>query len=60
MTFAFSDRHVEEYRTQGYTVFRQILPPGLVADLRRVCDQAIENARAEGRKTLLDRDVPSS
>jgi len=35
MTFAFSDRHVEEYRTQGYTVFRQILPPGLVADLRR-------------------------
>ena len=28
--------------------------------VRRVCDQAIENARAEGRKTLLDRDVPSS
>lgn len=47
MTFAFSDRHVEEYRTQGYTVFRQILPPGLVADLRRVCDQARVLARKE-------------
>ena len=47
MTFAFSDRHIEEYRSQGYTVFRQILPPGLVADLRRVCDQARTLARKE-------------
>ena len=26
MAFAFSDRHIDDYRTQGYTVFRQILP----------------------------------
>lgn len=26
--------------------------------LRRVCDEAIENARREGRRTVLDRDVP--
>ena len=26
--------------------------------LRGVCDQAIENARLEGRRTVLDRDVP--
>ena len=31
---------VEEIRTQGYTVFRQILPLSLVGDLRRVSDAA--------------------
>jgi hypothetical protein len=28
--------------------------------VRRVCDQAIANARREGRQTVLDRDVPES
>ena len=41
MPFAFSDHHIDEYRTQGYTVFRQLLPPSLVADLRRVCDETV-------------------
>ena len=45
MAFAFSDRHIEEYRTQGFTVFRQILPPSLVADLRKVCNDARDLAR---------------
>ena len=27
--------------------------------LESVCDKAIENAKADGRKTVLDRDVPS-
>lgn len=27
--------------------------------LRSIADQAIENARADGRKTVLDRDIPS-
>jgi histone H3/H4 len=26
--------------------------------LRSLCDQAIENARSDGRKTVLDRDIP--
>jgi histone H3/H4 len=26
--------------------------------VRRACDRAIENARSEGRKTVLDRDIP--
>ena len=26
--------------------------------LRTLCDQAIENARGDGRKTVLDRDFP--
>ena len=47
MAFAFSDRHIEEYRMWGFTVFRQILPSSLVADLRRVCDQARDLARKE-------------
>lgn len=45
MSFQFSDRHIDQYHTQGYTVFEQILPPSLIADLRRVCDQARDLAR---------------
>ena len=26
--------------------------------LRRMCDEAIESARSDGRKTILDRDIP--
>jgi histone H3/H4 len=37
---------------------------GSVADvlserLRSLCDRAIENARKDGRKTVMDRDVPA-
>ena len=28
----------------------------LSEDIRRMCDRAIENARNEGRKTVMDRD----
>jgi len=45
MPFQFSDHHIDEYQTQGYTVFRSILPPSLIADLRRVTDRAREMAR---------------
>jgi hypothetical protein len=31
--------------------------PVLSDYLRRLCDQAIENAKSDGRKTVLDRDV---
>ena len=48
MAFAFSDRHIDEYRTRGYIVFRQILPPSLIADLRRVCGEARDLARRQG------------
>ncbi len=27
--------------------------------VRRLCNQAIENARKDGRKTVMDRDLPS-
>lgn len=34
---------------------------GPLSDLvRRICDEAIENARRDGRRTLLDRDIPRS
>ena len=45
MPYTFSDSHIETYHTLGYTVFRQILPPSLIIDLRRVCDKAVEIAR---------------
>ena len=47
MTFAFSDQHIDEYHTRGYTVFRHIVPPSLIADLRRTTDRARELAREE-------------
>jgi hypothetical protein len=41
----------------GYNTSDRVLEP-LSEIVRRVCDQAIENARRDGRMTLLDRDIP--
>ncbi len=40
MSEPITDQHVDEYLTQGFTVFRRILPTSLIADLRRVADDA--------------------
>lgn len=45
MAFAFSDQHIDQYHTQGFTLFRQILPPSLLGELRRVATQARGIAR---------------
>jgi len=45
MGFEFRDSMIGDYRTQGYVVFRQILPPSLIADLRRATAGAHELAR---------------
>ncbi len=45
MRFRFSDRHIDEYYTRGATIFRGIVPPALLDDLRRAADQAREIAR---------------
>jgi len=47
MAFAFTDQHIDQYHTQGYTVFRQILPPALLGELRRVAAQARQIARQQ-------------
>lgn len=47
MSFTFSERHITGYYHDGYTVFRGILPPALIRDLRRVTDRAREIAREE-------------
>jgi histone H3/H4 len=41
----------------GYNTSDKVLEP-LSDIVRRVCDQAIENARRDGRMTVLERDVP--
>ena len=52
MAFTFSEKHITNYHTLGYTIFREILPTTLVGDLRRVTDRARILARAEkGRQT---------
>lgn len=35
MAFHFSESHLEQYRKEGYTVFRKVTPPSLLRDLRR-------------------------
>jgi hypothetical protein len=47
MPFQLSDQHIDEYHTLGYTVFRGILPPALIGDLRRVTERAREIARGK-------------
>lgn len=34
--------------------------PALSNIIRRLCDDAIENAKADGRKTVMDRDFTSA
>jgi hypothetical protein len=46
MGWSWSERHIEEYHQQGFTVFAAILPPSLIGDLRRACDAARTLARA--------------
>ena len=45
--FTFSEKHITDYHRTGCTIFREILPPSLVTDLRRVADRARELARDE-------------
>lgn len=41
----------------GFSTSDRVLEP-LTRIVREVCDQAIRNAHRDGRKTILDRDVP--
>ena len=52
---------VKEYvrAKSGFNTSDRVLEP-LSDIVRRVCDEAIRNARKEGRRTVLDRDVPDS
>jgi hypothetical protein len=43
----------------GFNTSDGVLDP-LSDIVRRVCDQAIRNATRDGRKTVLDRDIPKS
>ena len=47
MTFKFSENHIVEFQTQGYTVFKGIIPTSLIRDLRKASDRAREIAREE-------------
>jgi hypothetical protein len=43
----------------GYNTSDRVLQP-LSEIVRRVCDEAIRSAQREGRRTVLDRDIPES
>jgi histone H3/H4 len=42
----------------GYNTSDRVLEP-LSEIVRRIMEQAIENARRDGRMTVLDRDIPN-
>jgi hypothetical protein len=44
-------------KSGGYNTSDRVLEP-LSEIVRRVCDQAIRSAQREGRRTVLDRDIP--
>jgi hypothetical protein len=46
-------------KSGGYHTSDRVLGP-LSEIVRRVCDQAIRNAQREGRRTVLDRDIPEN
>lgn len=45
MSFQFTEKHIADYHTLGYTIFHDIIPTTLLTDLRRVADKAREIAR---------------
>lgn len=45
MAFKFCGSMIHHYRTQGYVIFRQVLPISLVRDLRRATATAPDQAR---------------
>ena len=60
MPFQFSEKHVNEFHMAGVTVFRSVLPPSLIRDLRRVCNEGAATARARGwggRFQIADGDI---
>ena len=46
-------------KSGGYHTSDRVLAP-LSEIVRRVCDEAIRSAQREGRRTVLDRDIPDS
>jgi ectoine hydroxylase-related dioxygenase (phytanoyl-CoA dioxygenase family) len=46
MAFKFCDSLIHHYRTQGFVIFRQVLPVSLVKDLRKATATAQTQARA--------------
>lgn len=49
MPFQFSEKHINEFVMTGATVFRSILPPSLIRDLRRVSDDGERLVRRPGQ-----------
>lgn len=43
----------------GYNTSERVLGP-LSDHVRRICDEAMQNAAREGRRTVLDRDIPDA
>jgi hypothetical protein len=46
MSFQFNDSMIADYRMLGYVIFRGIIPPTLLTDLRRATSRAPDLARA--------------
>ena len=45
--FVVSEQHIVDFYRDGYTIFRSILPPALIRDLRRATEIGRDIARQE-------------
>jgi hypothetical protein len=45
MAFKITDQHIDQYYRDGYTIFRDLMPPKLLDELRVVADKAKQIAR---------------
>ncbi len=59
MAFQFSEKHMGEFQMQGFTIFRGILPPALISDLRRASARGCELVR-KARGPQIQRFQPIS
>ena len=60
MTFRYSERHREEYLGRGYTILAGLIPPTLLADLRRQSERARDLAhRLHGPQAQRLQPVPA-
>lgn len=52
MSFQFSEKHINDFFMTGFTVFRSVLPPKLIHDMRRSCEKGAAISREKWGPTM--------
>lgn len=65
MSFKLTDRHIDQYMRDGFTVFERLIPPALLNDLRRSAEKArkilhVKHGPQAQRLQPIDEDLDDS